>query len=126
MRNVKTKFAGTNINSFSSSDIITLLRDGLCPEDEDDPESTLDPNKKDCFGIDEDGFSFDKRRYPLYQCKNNCPGGENIFHLKTHFLFNNFSEFSYCCYWSGSHSHRSSGSCITPCCITPRWIIWSW
>ena len=85
---MSTKFPETNINSFNSSDITTLLYNGLCPEDEDDPDSTLDPNKTDCFGIYEDGFPFDRRRYPLYQCKNNCPGGENILYSKTHFLKN--------------------------------------
>ena len=75
MRNISSKYPGTEISSFRSEDLNDYLLNGLCAEDETDSDSVLSTTKQDCFGMNEVGFPFDNRRYPFYQCKNNCPGG---------------------------------------------------
>ena len=98
MRNVTTKFPGTNINSFTTEDLYAQLRNGLCPLDEDNDDSILDPTINNCT----------ERRFPFYQCKNNCPGGKlrKLFHPV---LSSYFSQLPHCCnrYSSGVHSRNS-------------------
>jgi hypothetical protein len=79
VRNITTKING--INSYSDDNavfgIIYLNTDnedgnygvGYCPTDVTDRTSPLDPNIQNCTNS--------QRRFPLYQCNNNCPGGDD-------------------------------------------------
>ena len=62
-RNVTTK----SEDGFNSFEFLPLV-DGYCPVDPQDPDSPLDPNKKDCSPF--------SRRSAFSQCKNDCPGGK--------------------------------------------------
>ena len=69
VRNITTKFPGTEINHFEES---LELTDGYCiancePEQED-CDQLLDPERDDCNPL--------FRVKPFSTCKNDCPGGE--------------------------------------------------
>ena len=69
--NITTKFPGTNINSYASSNLTSLLdvEGGFCQDPTQmrpgDLLPPLNPAVTDC--------SFPIK--PFAQCKNNCPGG---------------------------------------------------
>ena len=68
VRNLTTKVNvnGRNVNKIDSDSLATYIWEGLCPVDPSDHNSELDPGITNCGK---------KRRFPLYECKNNCPGG---------------------------------------------------
>jgi hypothetical protein len=62
-----TRNVTTTIDGISNYPSIGLT-EGLCPMDNTNASSPLDPNKTDCFDF--------QRRGIFKQCKNNCPGGK--------------------------------------------------
>ena len=78
VRNITTKING--ISSYTDNSavfgIVFLNKDsdngsygvGYCPTDVNDRMSPLDPNDQSCMNS--------QRRFPLYQCNNNCEGGK--------------------------------------------------
>ena len=70
-RNITTKIDG--FSSFSSEDLTIILVGGFCQDFDaqgNDELPPLNPDINDCGPA--------QRRVPFSQCKNNCPGGENI------------------------------------------------
>ena len=104
VRNLTTRITvdGVEMNNIESSDLATYIWEGLCPVDEDDDNSALDPSKN-CDKTE--------KRFPFYECKNNCPGGlfNTTYTLQLFsfiyigiYIFHifNFSKLSNCCYRS--------------------------
>ena len=89
VRNLTTRITvdGVEMNNIESSDLATYIWEGLCPVDEDDDNSALDPSKN---------CNETEKRFPFYECKNNCPGGLfNILQLFSCIYIHRYIHISY-------------------------------
>ena len=70
IKNVTTKFPGTQINSFNSK---TLLARGFCQDFNAQKPDDLFPPLNPFMNC-----SAESKRVVFSQCKNNCPGGDHL------------------------------------------------
>ena len=102
--NITTKYPGTSFNSYTTTNLTSLLdiNGGLCPDESmQNPGDLLPP-------LNPDISNCSVPIKPFAQCKNNCPGGVVLFlSIFINFQFP-FSQFSSSGRWSSPHIFYSS------------------